>query len=157
MLTSDSSDPAAKAASTDSVGSTHSDPRTYSDSASRRIISSLPHTNAVLALALLLVVGANTNNLVPFYAIGVFTGFAMVGFGMARYHRKTKEPGWRRRLIINLRPRRVHRAGGGDLRRREVHRGRLAGGGGVSGHGVPAHPAQPAIPQGSWPTSCCGS
>jgi len=56
----------------------------------------------VLALALLLVVGANTNNLVPFYAIGVFTGFAMAGFGMARYHRKTKEPAWRRRLIINL-------------------------------------------------------
>src|SRR5262245_32377609 len=41
MLTSDSSDPAAKAASTDSVGSTHSDPRTYSDSASRRIMPSL--------------------------------------------------------------------------------------------------------------------
>jgi len=46
----------------------------------------------VLALALLLAVGANTKNLVPFYAIGVFTGFAMAGFGMARYHRRTKEP-----------------------------------------------------------------
>ena len=56
----------------------------------------------VLALALLLAVGANTNNLVPFYAIGVFTGFSMAGFGMARYHRRTKEPGWRRRLVINF-------------------------------------------------------
>jgi hypothetical protein len=56
----------------------------------------------VLALALLLVVGANTNNLVPFYAIGVFTGFAMAGFGMARYHIRYKEPGWRRRLVINV-------------------------------------------------------
>jgi hypothetical protein len=56
----------------------------------------------VLALALLLVVGANTNNLVPFYAIGVFTGFAMAGFGMARFHRRTREPGWRRRLVINF-------------------------------------------------------
>jgi amino acid transporter len=56
----------------------------------------------VLALALLLAVGANTNNLVPFYAIGVFTGFAMAGFGMARYHRRTKEPAWRRRLVINF-------------------------------------------------------
>src|SRR5262249_62117533 len=44
----------------------------------------------------------NTNNLVPFYAIGVFTGFSMAGFGMARYHRRTKEPGWRRRLVINF-------------------------------------------------------
>jgi hypothetical protein len=56
----------------------------------------------VLALALLLAVGANTNNLVPFYAIGVFTGFAMAGFGMARYHRRTKEPAWRRRRVINF-------------------------------------------------------
>src|SRR5262249_10620546 len=44
---SDSSDPAARAASTDSVGSTHSDPRTYSDSASRRIMASLPHADAL--------------------------------------------------------------------------------------------------------------
>jgi amino acid transporter len=57
---------------------------------------------AVLALALLLVVGANTNNLVPFYAIGVFTGFSMAGFGMARYHARVKEPGWRRRRVINF-------------------------------------------------------
>jgi hypothetical protein len=32
----------------------------------------------------------------------VFTGFAMAGFGMARYHRRTREPGWRRKLAINL-------------------------------------------------------
>jgi hypothetical protein len=41
------------------------------------------------------------SGLIPFYAIGVFTGFAMAGFGMARYHRRTREPGWRRRLVIN--------------------------------------------------------
>jgi hypothetical protein len=51
---------------------------------------------------LLVAVGANTNNLVPFYAIGVFTGFSMAGFGMARYHRTTREQGWRRRLAINF-------------------------------------------------------
>jgi hypothetical protein len=55
-----------------------------------------------LALTLLLVVGANINALVPFYAIGVFTGFSMAGFGMARYHRRTREPAWRRRLVINF-------------------------------------------------------
>jgi hypothetical protein len=37
-----------------------------------------------------------------FYAIGVFTGFAMAGFGMARYHIRHKEPAWRRRLVINF-------------------------------------------------------
>jgi len=56
----------------------------------------------VLAIALLGVVGANTANLVPFYAIGVFTGFSMAGFGMARYHRRQREPAWRRRLVINF-------------------------------------------------------
>jgi hypothetical protein len=43
MFTDDSSAPAASAATTDSVGSTHSEARTYSDSASRRIMPiSLP-------------------------------------------------------------------------------------------------------------------
>jgi amino acid transporter len=56
----------------------------------------------VLALALMIAVGANVNKLVPFYAIGVFTGFSMAGFGMAKYHTRHKEPGWRRRRVINF-------------------------------------------------------
>jgi len=54
------------------------------------------------SLTLLVAVGARVPALIPFYAIGVFTGFAMAGFGMARYHRRVREPGWRRRLAINL-------------------------------------------------------
>ena len=46
-----------------------------------------------LALALMLVAGATVDALIAFYAIGVFTGFAMAGFGMARYHRRTREAG----------------------------------------------------------------
>jgi amino acid transporter len=57
---------------------------------------------AVLSCTLLAVVGANVNRLVPFYAIGVFTAFTMAGFGMAKYHHKMREPGWRRRLVINF-------------------------------------------------------
>jgi amino acid transporter len=56
---------------------------------------------AALSLTLMLVAGATVDALIPFYAIGVFTGFSMAGFGMARYHRRTREPGWRRRLVIN--------------------------------------------------------
>jgi amino acid transporter len=56
---------------------------------------------AALSLTLMLVAGATVDALIPFYAIGVFTGFAMAGFGMARYHRRTRQPGWRRRLVIN--------------------------------------------------------
>ncbi|HEX4660010.1 MAG TPA: APC family permease, partial [Streptosporangiaceae bacterium] len=57
---------------------------------------------AVLSCTLLAVVGANVNKLVPFYALGVFTAFTLAGFGMARYHHKTRESGWRRRLVINF-------------------------------------------------------
>ena len=56
---------------------------------------------AALSLTLMLVAGATVDALIAFYAIGVFTGFAMAGFGMARYHLRTREPGWRRRLVIN--------------------------------------------------------
>ena len=77
-------------------------PRWLSKRGHRLVFSNGIIVLTVLALTLLLVVGANTNNLVPFYAIGVFTGFSMAGFGMARYHRKTKEPGWRRRRVINF-------------------------------------------------------
>ena len=56
----------------------------------------------IVSLALILAVGANVNHLVPFYAIGVFTGFSMAGFGMSKYHLKHKEQGWRRRLVINF-------------------------------------------------------
>ena len=55
----------------------------------------------VVSLALLVATGAVVNGLIPFYAIGVFTGFTMAGFGMARYHKRVKERGWRRRRVIN--------------------------------------------------------
>jgi hypothetical protein len=55
----------------------------------------------VISLVLLLSTGAKVNGLIPFYAIGVFTGFSMAGFGMAKYHKRMKESGWRWRLVIN--------------------------------------------------------
>ncbi len=57
---------------------------------------------AVLSCTLLAVAGANVNALVPFYAIGVFTAFTLAGFGMARYHHRTRERGWHHKLVINF-------------------------------------------------------
>jgi len=54
-----------------------------------------------LAIALLVGVGAKVDALIPFYAIGVFTGFTMAGLGLAKYHRNHRQPGWRRRVVIN--------------------------------------------------------
>src|SRR5215831_16422218 len=55
----------------------------------------------VVSIVLIIIRGAKVNELVPLYAIGVFTAFSMAGFGMARYHYRHREPGWRRRLVIN--------------------------------------------------------
>ncbi|WP_077090635.1 amino acid permease [Mycobacterium rhizamassiliense] len=57
---------------------------------------------AAMSVALLLVTGGSVNALVPFYAIGVFTGFSMAGYGMTKHHLTERESGWRRRLAINL-------------------------------------------------------
>jgi amino acid transporter len=66
----------------------------------------LVFSNAIIGLtiasiALIIIRGPKVNNLVPLYAIGVFTAFTMAGFGMARYHKRTKEPGWRHKRAIN--------------------------------------------------------
>jgi amino acid transporter len=55
----------------------------------------------ITSVALIIIKNANVNSLVPLYAVGVFTAFSMAGFGMARYHQRRREPGWRRRLVIN--------------------------------------------------------
>ena len=66
-------------------------PRWLSKRGHRLVFSNGIIVLTVLALALLFAVGANTNKLVPFYAIGVFTGFSMAGFGMVRYHLRQRE------------------------------------------------------------------
>jgi amino acid transporter len=56
----------------------------------------------VLSVALLVATGGSVNALVPFYAIGVFTGFAMAGYGMTKHHLTHRERGWRHKLAINV-------------------------------------------------------
>ena len=56
----------------------------------------------ITSIALLVIKDADVNNLVPLYAIGVFTAFSMAGFGMAKYHVRHKEPGWRYKFVINF-------------------------------------------------------
>lgn len=56
----------------------------------------------VSALALLVGVGAHVDKLIPFYAIGVFTGFTMAGFGMAKHYVTHKEAGWRGKAAVGV-------------------------------------------------------
>jgi hypothetical protein len=39
---------------------------------------------------------------VPLFAMGVFSAFAMAGYGMTKHHLTHREPGWRHKLVINL-------------------------------------------------------
>ena len=77
-------------------------PRWLTKRGHRLVFSSGIIVLAVVSIALLAAVGSNVNALVPFYALGVFTAFTMAGFGMAKYHHRTREPGWRRKFVINF-------------------------------------------------------
>ena len=110
----------------------------------------------IVSIVLIIIRGPKVNNLVPLYAIGVFTAFSMAGFGMARYHKRNKEPGWRHKRAINPRGRRPDVGRRRDLRGGEVHRGRLAGGGALPDPVVRLHPAEPGVH--AWrPRSSSGS
>jgi len=55
----------------------------------------------VVSVVLLVITNAQVDNLIPLYAIGVFTGFTMAGAGMVKYHFSHREDHWRRRATIN--------------------------------------------------------
>jgi amino acid transporter len=77
-------------------------PRPLMKRGHRLVFSNGIITLTVLAVALLIITGGSVNALVPFYAIGVFTGFAMAGYGMTKYHLTHRRSGWRTKLVINL-------------------------------------------------------
>jgi len=77
-------------------------PRWLTKRGHRLVFSSGIIVLTVVSLTLLIAVGANVNHLIPFYAIGVFTGFTMAGFGMARYYLRHKAPGWQHRLVVSV-------------------------------------------------------
>lgn len=77
-------------------------PRPLTKRGHRLVFSNGIITLTVLAVALLLVTRAKVGALVPFYAIGVFTAFAITGYGMAKYYGSRRENGWRTKQVINL-------------------------------------------------------
>lgn len=77
-------------------------PRPLTKRGHRLVFSNGIFVLTALALVLLLVTGASVNALVPFFAIGVFTAFAMTGYGMAKHHWTKRGPRWRAKLSVNL-------------------------------------------------------
>ncbi|MBV8431822.1 MAG: APC family permease [Solirubrobacterales bacterium] len=56
---------------------------------------------AILAAALLIAVGAQTNSLIPLFTIGVFVGFTISQVGLVVHWRRTRPRRWRLRAILN--------------------------------------------------------
>jgi amino acid transporter len=77
-------------------------PRPLTKRGHRLVFSNGIITLTALAVVLLLVTRASVNALVPFYAIGVFTAFAMAGYGMTKHYRTRRGPGWRRKVVVNF-------------------------------------------------------
>ncbi|MGO9070456.1 APC family permease [Mycobacterium sp.] len=68
----------------------------------RLVFSNAIITLTALALILLLVTGGSVDAIVPLFAMGVFTGFSMAGYGMTKHWLTHRGPGWRRKLVINF-------------------------------------------------------
>ncbi len=77
-------------------------PRPLTKRGYRLVFSNGIITLTALAVLLLLATGASVHALVPLYAMGVFTGFAMAGYGMTKHHLSHRAAGWRYKLVINL-------------------------------------------------------
>jgi amino acid transporter len=54
------------------------------------------------AIALIVIFHGELDQLLPLYAVGVFTAFTLSQAGMVSHWRRTKEPGWQRSMAINV-------------------------------------------------------
>jgi len=66
----------------------------------------LAFSNGILLLSgggifLVLITAGSVEHLVAFYALGVFTGFMLAGFGMTRHALRNKEGHWKAKVFIN--------------------------------------------------------
>ena len=66
----------------------------------------LAFSNGILLLSgggifLVLLTAGSVEHLVAFYALGVFTGFTLAGFGMTRHALRNKEGHWKAKVFVN--------------------------------------------------------
>jgi amino acid transporter len=76
-------------------------PRQFLNRGDRLVFSNGVLTLALLASGLLVIFGAEVSRLIQLYVVGVFTAFTLSQAGMVRHWLRTREPGWRRSVVIN--------------------------------------------------------
>ncbi len=77
-------------------------PRPMMKRGHRLVFSNAILVLTALAVTLVIVTGGSVDAVVPLFAMGVFTGFSMAGYGMTKHHLTHRDPGWRHKLAINL-------------------------------------------------------
>jgi amino acid transporter len=76
-------------------------PRQFANRGDRLVFSNGVLVLAGMASLLLIAFRGITTLLIPLYAVGVFTSFTLSQSGMVVRHRRRREPGWRRNMILN--------------------------------------------------------
>ena len=77
-------------------------PRPMMKRGHRLVFSNAIIVLTALAVTLVIVTGGSVDAVVPLFAMGVFTGFSMAGYGMTKYNLTHRAPGWRLRVVVNL-------------------------------------------------------
>lgn len=76
-------------------------PRQFLNRGDRLVFSNGILILAVLGSILIVIFDARLNSLIQLYLVGVFISFTMSQWGMVVHWRRTHDPGWRRRMMIN--------------------------------------------------------
>jgi amino acid transporter len=76
-------------------------PRQFINRGDRLVFSNGIFILSVLASILIVIFDANLTQLIQLYLVGVFISFTLSQAGMVVHWRKTREPNWRRRVLIN--------------------------------------------------------
>jgi amino acid transporter len=77
-------------------------PRPMMKRGHRLVFSNAIIVLTALSVTLVIVTRGSVDAVVPLFAMGVFTGFSMAGYGMTKHHLTHRERGWRGKLVINL-------------------------------------------------------
>ena len=72
-------------------------PRPMMKRGHRLVLSNAIIVLTALSTTLVIVTGGSVDAVVPLFAMGVFTGFSMAGYGMTKYNLTHRAPGWRLR------------------------------------------------------------
>ncbi len=76
-------------------------PHLFSLRGDRQVFANGIWVLAALSAGLLIAVGGNTNEMIPLFAIGVFTGFTLCQAGLVVHWWRTRPPRWSQRASIN--------------------------------------------------------